>query len=120
MHADPDADWPRRWPRLDRESPLNIQSRHHRVVSVHEDGEPTIAFAPWADVNPIVLSDGLVEQHVVASESDTHCLIGLLPQCGAAFHVGEEEGHGPARQVGHARAPPKPAHARIAWSPYPW
>src|SRR5215212_5488442 len=105
VHADSDTDWPRCGPRFSRERALNVNGSRDGVMSVHEHRKPAITLAAWTDMDAGVTGDDRIEQHVVASEGETHRPIGLLPQGGAALHVRKEERDRPARQLRHAFAP---------------
>ena len=56
------------------------------------------------DVARMLLND-LTQDGFLAAKGVLHQIVLLLPERGAAFNIGEQEGDGAGRQVGHRRHP---------------
>jgi hypothetical protein len=106
VQRDPDAQRSWQRPGFGLERPLERGGGSDGVGCAGEDGEEAVAFAPAFDDPAVGLSDGGCHEGVVAGQRRAHRRGVLLPEAGAAFDVGEEEGDGPRREIEHA--PPLP------------
>ena len=102
VHADPDADLRSVGPGMRRESLLGLRRREHRAGRRAEDGEERVALG--TDLDPAPLVDRLAHDHaVLVLQPPVGFVTERLQQPGRALDIGEEERHGPGRQV-HGQA----------------
>jgi hypothetical protein len=66
-----------------------------------EDGEAAIAFTAWSHHLAMMLRNNLLGEGIVPHERLAHGVAVLLPESGAAFNIGEEEGDGAGREFRH-------------------
>jgi hypothetical protein len=82
-----------------QEGTLSVEGSRYRVGSGGERGLDGVTndFVEHA----VMRLDCLPEQGNMSSDGDGHGGAITLPESGAAFDIGEEEGDGAARQLGH-------------------
>jgi hypothetical protein len=66
-----------------------------------KDREAAVTLAAWPHDHAAMLGHDDLDEHVMARQGGPHCLGMLLPEGGATFDVGEEEGNGAGWQAGH-------------------
>jgi hypothetical protein len=95
----PHPDRPNLAPRLGLQPALGVQGGREGIGGARERGMNAVARGLHHVA--VVLDDRRSDEGVMAGKGDPHRLGVLLPARGAAFDVREQEGHRPARQLGH-------------------
>ena len=102
VHADPDSDLRSVGPRIRREPFLGLRRRERRAGRRAEDGEERVAFG--ADLDPAPLVDRRAHDGtVLVLQPPVGFVTERVQQPGRTLDIGEEERHGPGRQV-HGQA----------------
>jgi hypothetical protein len=87
-------------PVLCLERALDGERSGHGIRGGGEDGEATVSFTAWADMDTALLMYGALEQGIVSGQRDPHRFWRIFPERGAALNIRQQKRHGSTRQAG--------------------